>query len=189
MTLLQQRCVRESLTLCAVALSIAGAIDQCCAQEGRFQQVEEGLLDTETGLVWGFDLQQLDGSWRTWEPAVNLIIWSDTEWSTYPEFSNWYFGRDDDDWRLPTRDELLDAANAGIAEYLDASPNDGFQPIYAWSWSSTYQRYRGIDAAWEVNLWTGETKLINVGSAISAIPVRGAPPPEEPSKPGKGKKK
>lgn len=187
MKLLQLQFVRVSLVLLAAIVVASG--NRCRAQEGRFQQVEEGLLDSETGLVWGFDLQQLDGSWRTWEPAVNLIIWPESmEWSTYPEFSNWYFGREDDDWRLPTRDELLNAANAGIAEYLDASPNDGFQPITAWFWSSTYQRYRGIDAAWEVNLWTGEAKLVNVSSALSAIPVRGAPPPEEPSKPGNGRK-
>lgn len=180
----------------------------------RFLPVEEGLLDLETGLVWGYPLEETCAYLHTigrselgiaylWDEAITLELAHDPDnedhFATYTEFSNWYAGRNDDDWRLPTRDEMVEAAQSGILDYLDHSPADGFQswyradggPRYSSMWSSTFAgKIRGRDSAYIVNLYTGATDTTAVKSLIYApAPVRGVPAPAEDDGPGNGKGK
>lgn len=116
------------------------------AQELRFVQAEEGLLDTQTGLVWGHHLTEVDrfltggsSTVRTWEFTMEMWVGDlvdvdgdgdlDLNYftTTYPSFSNAFYGRTDDDWRLPYRDELVEAIQAGLMLYLDISPEPGVQ--------------------------------------------------------------
>jgi hypothetical protein len=175
----------------------------------RFVQVEDGLLDTETGLVWGYELTEVsnfitfdpetgfgNGTLYTRSFAMDMWLPCDADASsytcTYQDWSNSYFFPLDpdlwsDDWRLPTKDEMVAAAQAGIADHLDRGPFDGFQTHYSGSkWSSTKGKAKGANGVWVVNLNTGEVKIFSEGSAISAVPVRGVAAPEPPSKPGKG---
>jgi hypothetical protein len=178
----------------------------------RFFPVEEGLLDLETGLVWGFPLYHTDeylrtigrsngGSLYTWGGAQTLRLGGDFDnedhFAFYAEFSNWYSGRNDNDWRIPTRDEMIEAGNAGITDYLDLSPAPGFQSWYnadgspsftGATWSSTFAgKIRGGDSAYYVNLYSGVASITSVNSAIHAPPpVRGVPAPPEDDGPGNG---
>lgn len=208
-----QRILR-SLVVAVVAgcLIHAGSIRAPVQAGERFQWLEDdsGLLDTQTGLVWGYDLNStggfikylLTGEWAggsnsTWEWAMNLNIgchdFGDTPICTYQEFSNWYFDRDDDDWRLPTIEEMEAAYSAGIADYLDGNPHpdvDDYNP-WSWMWSMTKgPKKRGSDSAYALQFATGDVNNWSVGSPINAFVVRGVAPPSDNSPGGgKGKKK
>lgn len=203
--MLRSRFVLRCLALFAVLLLVTST-HQGSAEDGgvRFIQVEEGLMDTETGLVWGFNLTDV-GDFITFDPETgfgngSLYSWNfaqdmwlpcdDGAWiCTYEDWSNWYFEREDTDWRLPTKDEMVAAAQAGIGDHLDESPFDGFQGVCDCSnWSSTTGKVKGPEkeGAWMVNLITGEATLVSKSSAIGVIVVRGGSAPEPPSKPGKG---
>ena len=188
------------------ALTLLASVPAACAQD-RYVQLEDdsGLLDTETGLVWGYNLHHtgavLNGpgqGWSyTWDFAVELLIPCgaldpDNDICTYQQFSNWYYDRDDTDWRLPTRDEMLDAVDGGIADYLDLEPGPGFELVWdfsngmAWSATEGGKKRGGFDSAYFVNLKTGESDRVTVGSFMNiVIPVRGVPAPDE-GGPGNG---
>lgn len=116
-----------------------------------------------------------------WQDPVGPLI-------TYQEFSNTFYGRNDSDWRVPTRDQMVDAFSAGLADYPDVSPYEGVQTYaeihpYSLKWSSTKQGNR----AWIVDVYTAETLDVRTGSVVvGGVIVRGgaAPPP---SGGGKGK--
>ena len=189
--------------------------------EDRFLLVPEegGTKDLETGLVWGFPLGPTGtylhyivfhdggGTSYTWLGAMNLSLNCNndgTGFCDYPEFSNAYWGVNHNDWRIPTRDELVQAAQAGIIDHLDYSPLDGFQ---AWwfnpyfpddplptggnypVWSSTGLKQRSVDSAYIVNLFNGNTSLVGKGSIVHAIAVRGVAAPSSDDGKGGGKGK
>lgn len=176
--------------------------------EVRFVQVTEGLLDTETGLVWGHSLVEVEnflaggasGGTYAWERAMDMKLKIDYELDgvvddeiTYQEFSNVWYERGDNDWRIPTRDELIEAINAGLMFELDVSPISGLQlfnpevrPDEVWSSTEGGKVRGGFNSAYYVNLVTGESDRTTIGSLIGgAIPVRGVAPPSD-GKPGKG---
>ncbi len=100
----------------------------------------------------------------------------------YTDFSNWYaFGDDVEsynfDWRLPTQDEMLDAAAAGLALYHDADPAAGFQPLIGYTyWSLTELKYRGTPSAYRVDLYTGDSFITSKTSHSLSVWVRGVEP-------------
>jgi len=181
------------------------------AQDARFQPVAEGTLDTQTGLVWGFSFYETGGylkdigihevgeSFHTWAAADNLSLNCEDAngvplpggFCTYPAFSNWYAGRNDTDWRLPTKAEFVAAAEAGLVAAYDASPAEGLQPAegYREYWTADTFRERGRDRAYTVMIGTGAVGTRNQASPAYALAVRGVdPPPEQPTK-GNGKPK
>lgn len=195
------------------ALVVSAPLATACAQGGaRFVPVPEGTLDTETGLIWGFSFYQTDeylrdigiheggGTWHTWLGATNMSLNHydrETEeplpdgFANYVEFSNWYSGESNADWRLPTRDEVLAALDAGLYEAYDSSPHEGFQlaDSYGEYWTSTTTKVQGKTKGYCIALGTRNIELFSLGTPARALAVRGraAEPPEEPSK-GNGKK-
>jgi hypothetical protein len=214
------RCLYRTVLALVVAavLAISASASKCLAQD-RFVLVPEegGTKDTETGLVWGFPLGPTgtylqyigyhDGGETiyAWLGAMNLGLNCNadgTGFCDYQEFSNAYWDVNHNDWRIPTRDELVAAAEAGIIDHLDYSPINGFQewwydPFFPDDplpeggvypvWSSTDLKYRGIDSAYMVSLFNGAAAITGKGSAIYAIPVRGVPAPVEDGGKGNGK--
>jgi hypothetical protein len=203
------------LSLLALALIALGPTAACAQQAPRWVWSDEdaGTVDLETGLVWSFPTMAVDqylydlgihdnvGWVYNQEGAAYMPLFCNndgTGFCTYPEFSNeFFFGTDvekyHEDWRLPTRDELVEACQAGIVEYLDASPEDGFQYFgdgyvyYDTVWSSTTHTRGRWTQGYEVNIYTGEAILTSVDSGrANSLLVRGKPPAEEPTKPGNG---
>lgn len=193
----------------AVAACFLLATPFASAQDtGRFLQVTEGLLDTETGIVWGHLLDDAEAftsgpattaGW-TWDRTVAMTLYADSDGDgvidgqvTYQDFSNTLYDRNDTDWRIPTRTELVDAVRAGLMFHLDISPEPGLQLFdpatrSADVWSSTYAgKKRGFDSWYMVDLVVGDSanyyqSLIQLGS----IPVRGVPAPADEPTGGKG---
>ena len=184
---------KRHCVLVLVAVVVLGSIP-ASAEEPRFVQVEEGLFDTETGIVWGHHFHAVtefltgQGVLWTWSGAMAMTIPVDGVSLTYQEFSNLFYGRTDDDWRVPTRDELVEAINAGLMMELDISPAEGIQLVaenflHGNAWSSTEKGPR----AYSVNLYTSEPWLVLKTSAFwGTIPVRGGLP-DEPGGKGNGK--
>jgi len=207
----------KNLAMALIAIVCAALnADRAHAQaEDRFVRVTEGLLDTQTGLVWGHSLVEVEhvlaggssGGTYGWERAMDMALKVDYELDgvvddeiTYQEFSNTMYERNDTDWRIPTRDELIDAIDAGLMLELDVSPVAGLQlfdpevrPDDVWSSTEGGKKRGGFDSAYYVNLVTGESDRLTIGSLIGgAIPVRGAPAPSNDGGGkgnGKGKKK
>src|SRR5690606_17021042 len=84
---------------------------------------------------------------------------------SYQEFSNILYDRTDTDWRVATRDELLEAVNAGLVDYVDLSPYEGVQiwtdlypaGVHSGVYSSTKaSRGKGV----VVDLFTAETRTL-----------------------------
>lgn len=203
------------IMLCVAAVcAVGGAVPgSASAQEewpvdptGRFVQVQEGLLNTTTGLVWGFGADEVNaylrghGTGMSWEFAQMLpVLAPDGSVTTYPEFSNWFFDRTDADWRLPAIEEMKAVYQAGLINYLDASPLPGFQslglfggfdpPLSTQCWSGsksgvfTYP-FTGekLGVGWWLDFKTGEADKLH-SSKVNYVPVRGAPPAK-----GKGRK-
>ncbi len=112
---------------------------------------------------------------------------------TYQEFSNAFYDRQDEDWRVPTRDELVAAVNAGLMDHLDLSPAEGVQLFEVgtrtsscWSATPGGKKRGGFDSAYVVDLITGESRTVTVGSILhNTIVVRGVAAPSG-GGPGKG---
>ncbi|MEZ6059690.1 MAG: hypothetical protein R3C19_04945 [Planctomycetaceae bacterium] len=191
---------RVSQILIAAAIAVFTVLSQpaALAQVDRFQPVDQGLLGTQTGLIWGHHFKEVNAVYSRatplytwdWAMATTVIIeedWDpegDEEWLylTYQEFSDTLYGPVDVEggvWRLPTRDELQDAIGAGMMLQLDMSPADGlqlFDPVtfHDAVWSSTKGKKKrgGFDSAYRVSLIDGSSDNITVGSALwGAIPV------------------
>jgi hypothetical protein len=189
-----------------ILLVLMGITRTTTAQEARFVQLADasGVQDTQTGLIWGYPLAEVDiflsgiQSTRSW--SFTLAMWviaePDGQVTTYQDFSNTLFGRQDTDWRIPTKDEMVNALDAGLLQFLDRSPALGFQtfdpldPTADWEWwtSTSAGKVRGTDTAYLVDLLRGTVIATSVNSiTYGSVPVRGVAPPPPPTK-GGGKK-
>jgi hypothetical protein len=156
---------------------------------GRWQPVAEGLLDTTTNLVWGFGANEvnhyLGGGVHNmdWRSAQLLPILDLDANTTYPAFSNQFFGQNNTDWRLPTIEEMRAAYSAGLIHYLDASPRPGFQRLGFVGGSSETAKGNCVsstsnrkDSGWWLNFDTGLSGTSN-GFFINYVAVRPGPAP------------
>ena len=183
-----------------------GLIDNQVHAQDRFVPVSEGTLDTETGITWGYALPAAS-EWMgyvstgyTWDFALTLWIGRETfvdefgEEVTievfYPAFSALYSGEEmHDDWRLPTRDEMVAAYNAGLFEVHELIPDQPGSTVFNigsngeyWSATPGGKKRGGFDSGYTVNIKTGEVNQRTVGSILHAFPVRGVDPPVDDSK-------
>ncbi len=195
-------------TLIAILLASIGITRPATAQVDRFVQLPDGsgVQDTQTKLIWGYPLAEVDiflsgeQSIRDWNftMAMWVITGPDGHGGStlmhYQDFSNNLFGRQDPDWRIPTKDEMVNALNAGLLAALDRSPAPGFQPFDPlnptadWKWwtSTSAGKVKGTDMAYFVDLQRGSVSTTNVGSYLyGSVPVRGVAPPPPPTKGGK----
>lgn len=133
----------------ALALSITLATVGTAAAQQRFVPVTEGMMDSQTGLVWGYSyseltFQEFEASgagtvgWLgpytfTWSAAVNGGV------PEYESLSNSLFNRNDS-WRLPTIDEVQAAADAGLFHQYLYDYNVSLQRSY---WSATTDKKNG----------------------------------------------
>jgi len=193
--------------LVALLLALLAFARPTFAQQPRFVQLPDasGVQDTQTGLIWGYPLIRVDrflsGSESTRDWSFTLAMWvitgSDGHGGStlmhYQDFSNNLFGRQDIDWRIPTKDELVNALDAGLLLALDDSPAPGFQafdPSDDWEWwtSTSAGKVKGTNTAYLVDLLRGSVSATSVNSiTYGSVPVRGVAPPPPPTK-GGGKK-
>src|SRR5262245_54122418 len=94
------------LTLCSTGGVLAQAPDP-----PAYIEVEEGIMDIETGLVWGHDAYNVLGTTAGFDWARTTGV------QLYEDWSNGFFGREDSDWRLPTVAEMEDAIAKDIVLY------------------------------------------------------------------------
>lgn len=127
---------------------IAYDANPCLIEDGNFASVEGGCKDLKTGRVWSKNAGAPDRtrSFYTYAPAVSYC-------------SNLVEGGYDD-WRLPTRDELVRVADNGAGTYLDVFVlQNGDNPINYDSdfprWSSTTYKKGRYTSAYTVELKTG----------------------------------
>jgi hypothetical protein len=85
-------------TLLAVIVALGCATTTVQAQDG-WSETEGGLKDLSTGLVWGPSITSLYDTWTTWSWAKSKA--ADFAVGEY------------DDWRLPSRSEMLTAIDNG----------------------------------------------------------------------------
>jgi len=116
--------------------------------EGNWAAAGGGMQDATTGLVWGDSLSLLTGTGFTWGganvTANNLVL------GGY------------DDWRLPTKDELLEAVSHDAKNLFDGWGGQ--------HWTSTKS---SKNAHWVVNPNNGASIALNDGSPLNGMPVRG----------------
>ncbi len=122
--------------------------------EWIYSEEEGGWKDTETGLVW-VDYTVVSGWFFSFDYAQAML--SD------PNFQ--YAGQND--WRMPTKDEMLTAfphgiTTTGLLYGSDPRVSDDYRASLGW-WSSDK---RG-KFAWCVKMWTGETVIIRTNSYMA----------------------
>jgi hypothetical protein len=187
-----------------ILLVLIGSTRPTTAQDARFVPLADGsgVQDTTTGLIWGYALADVDRfltgdqTLRDW--SFTLAMWVMTPDGQgghtvmhYQDFSNTLYGRQDTDWRIPTKDEIVQAVDGGLLLALDGSPAAGFQafdPTTDWLWwsSTSAGKVKGFDYAYEVNVLDGSVRASTVTSyTYGSIPVRGVAPPPPPTKGGK----
>lgn len=146
-----------------------------------------GLRDPHTGLVWGFNSQFTESA-DNWTFAMEMGVGNacltytacTTAPCDYAQFSNCFWNRDDSDWRLPTKTELIQAVANGVFQNLDYNPAAGFDSLFdadgnpifqSLLWSSTSKTAK---LAWEVDFASGNAAAFNKqGSVMYWVPVRG----------------
>lgn len=128
---------------CAATLVLTAAT--ASAQE-RFVDVTEGVLDTQTGLVWGRSYNGLlyaeasaDGFFGSGPESV-MFSWDEAMgWglADYKDRADRLWGRNDA-WRLPTIQEAQAAAEAGLFDlHLNGVDDDW------WYWTATPTTKKG----------------------------------------------
>ncbi|MEZ6077736.1 MAG: hypothetical protein R3C56_19320 [Pirellulaceae bacterium] len=179
-----------SVALCLVQCSHLSA--QALDPAGRFLEVSEGTLDTQTGLVWGFSLSRTGNGAHNWQDVNNLVlpnaVYDGITYSNYNDWSNARSGESHFDWRIPSTAELKAAAQASLFIYHDVEPGPDFWNDLGtgFLWSNSKRGNKGyvVDA----NTPPYDTFLLSLGTSLDAIPVRSiAPPPSGGG--GKGKNK
>jgi len=192
-------------TLLAILFASFGIARPTLAQQARFVQLADGsgVQDTQTGLIWGYALADVDRfltndqAIRDWSSTLTMEVISAPNGQggytsiRYQDFSNAWFGRQDTDWRIPTKDEIIQALDGGLLLALDGSPAAGFQafdPTADWSWwsSTSAGKVRGTQMAYSINILDGSVHAYSVLSYLyGSVPVRGVAPPPPPSNGGK----
>jgi hypothetical protein len=127
--------------------------------EGNWAAAGGGMQDASTGLVWGGNLRSDVSSGYSYSEASltvdNLVL------GGY------------DDWRLPTKAELLEAFSHNTGNYFEN-----------W-WSSAWTSDKGIGKGthWAVSLSQGSAAIYGDGFSFGLVPVRGtrAPAPSQPN--------
>ena len=135
-----------------------------------YSQDEGGWLDRNTGLVWGENAQDL---FQSLDPDADVYVLGSRDFAEEVVIPAYQDETGFDDWRLPTRDELTDAASKNYTNY--AFPN-GVNPwtYQVVTWTS------GGNARWGYygDLVTGETRrTLQAGSFLNVTPVRRASTP------------
>jgi hypothetical protein len=136
-----------------------------------------GVLDLETGLVWGYDCTVLTNSNATYSGADSYFA------ANYPQilfnsgFPNEAVVAAEHEWRVPTLDEHKRAYANGLFVYgnkvwnFDASPAAGFQPVaYEGGprWCSDPATKGKPGKAWFFDIGSGDYGQITVTSGIRA---------------------
>jgi len=178
---------------------------------GQFETTQyEGLLDTQTGLVWGKDMGINDHALfpemyvAEFYYAVNEA--ADPPRPLHPEYSGGF-----DDWRPPTVGEVLVAIENGLLAHMDFTYGDGVvvlagdlldngttygDLIY---WSACVEKARGQTLRYKFRFSPEPDSYWRGSGAGWVIAVRGAPADHsncpgrhykapKPDKPGKPKK-
>src|SRR5262249_29242342 len=143
-----------------------------------------------TGLVWGFASEAVSPglSWDFASAQMLSVPQTTPDWpwpacggtiSNYDQYSNCFWGRNDSDWRIPTKDELTAAVANGVFTRADRSPEEGLQPYfdaagqpttYSTRWSSTLGKKKNVVVVGYADGGFFET---GQASQLHWIPVRG----------------
>lgn len=122
-----------------------------------YDEFEGGLIDTTTGLLW-VDVSNVTTASYDWAIENLPDHYAATEWG-FP-WTN---------WRLPTKDEMLDGYDKGLHAEMVAA---GMGP-YAGHWASdTPFKYRGKWLAYQVNIQTGEVRTAKTSNIAYVMLVR-----------------
>lgn len=120
------------------------------------------ITDNRTGLVWAKNAY-VDGTRRSWQQALDYITTIN---------SNNYLGKND--WRLPTKDELVSlvttSQSASPSTWLIANGFTNVQAYYYWS-STSKVGYTSV--AWLINMSDGNAYDGNMATDYYVWPVRG----------------
>ena len=124
------------------------------------------LADNLTGLVWAADASTPTtgtcmGGPKTWQEVLDYI--------TCLNINN-YLGHND--WRMPNRKEFRSLIHYGQADIVTWLNTQGFlnaAPVEYWS-STTYAP--SSDAAWSIDMLSGEMVANTKGTPLYLLPVR-----------------
>ena len=166
--------MKQILFAASVCLLLTTTLAQAQTSAYVWDENEGGLLDLETGLVWGFGPSNIpEGGSYTYQYAM------DHAGEDYVDLG-WGFGFND--WRVPTKAELLDAVDKDV--YLELSYQaaaEGLpQPYVNGYWAADPPfKQRGLWYGYHVRLDNGEVTSVSVnlknefaGSVGRAIVVR-----------------
>lgn len=168
---------RNPLLACPLLILVT-AIAQAQTPAYVWDANEGGLVDQQTGLVWGFGPTNAAPGWLgDYEFAVN---------SAGELYANNVdgFGFGFTDWHIPTKAQLQDAVTKNVYQELSyygdlfdaiGTRTEIYQNGY-WASDAPF-REKGLWKAYHVNLFTGSTTAVGVGSAARMIVVRQASPP------------